>query len=415
MTAAAVREGERGQILPMMALLMAVLMAMVGLAIDVGRIMVAKAELVRAVDSAALAGTLMLPDLDLAEQEVYIYMAENEPAANVDVVGSSQERRVEVEASRTVSFLFVDVLNVMPGIDVVPDVTVNARAVAGFGVLPLDVYTAIDATGSMGASPCNSAQNNSGCPIKEAKDAAHLFVDTLLDDSSGASDTQVGVGPFRGCYRPPRNYSRCVPVGQMVADLTSNKGLLNGKIQDINSRGGTGTNLCWGMLKGQEILFGANGQTASSTLKILVLLSDGDNTYNKRSYSSSQNSPPPECRPWTSPWRSDKYVGSACRSAQTRERQLDILTRDMAEELKSQGVEIYVVGFGPCGSPNDNLCSNGMIGGGAHDNTADRNLLKCSASSSQGTNDHYFEVPTATDLPDVFEQIARQLAFRLIE
>jgi hypothetical protein len=55
-----------------------------------------------------------------------------------------------------------------------------------------------------------------------------------------------------------------------------------------------------------------------------------------------------------------------------------------------------------------------MIGGTAGDTTADRNLLKCIAT--QGTaNSHYFEVPSATDLPDVFGQIARQIAFRLIE
>ena len=40
----------------MVALMAVVLIAMVGLAIDVGRLMVAKAQLARAVDAAALAG-----------------------------------------------------------------------------------------------------------------------------------------------------------------------------------------------------------------------------------------------------------------------------------------------------------------------------------------------------------------------
>ena len=53
---------QRARILPMVALLAVVLIAMVGLAIDVGRIMVVKAQLARAVDAAALACSLKLPD-----------------------------------------------------------------------------------------------------------------------------------------------------------------------------------------------------------------------------------------------------------------------------------------------------------------------------------------------------------------
>jgi len=408
---------DRGQILPMVALLAVVLIAMVGLAIDVGRIMVAKAQLVRAVDAAALAGALKLPDLTAAETEVNLYMAENEPDATVDVPSSPAERQIEVHASKHVDLTFLSVLTVIPGIDLDDPFTVSAEAVAGFGVQPVDTYLDIDATGSMGASPCNQGQNNDGCPIKEAKDAAHEFVDILLDDSPGASYTQVGVGPFRGCYNPPRTYQHCVPSGWMVADLTTNKGLLNGKINDITAQGGTGTNICLGMLKGQEILFGPNGQTASNTMKFLVILSDGDNTYNSVSY--GQGAPPQSCRPDYDPSHSDTYVDTQCRSAQTRERQLDTKTKALADQLKSQGVEIYVVGFGICGTnnpsqlPTTSYCNG--IGNSDHDNTADRRLLKCIASSTPGTNDHYFEAPSAEDLPDVFSQIAREIAFRLIK
>jgi hypothetical protein len=404
---------ERGQILPLVALTAVVLIAMVGLAIDVGRIMVARAQLVRAVDAAALAGALELPDQAAIETRVYLYMAENEPEATVDVPSSPAEREVQVVAHKHVNLTFLKVLTAIPGIDLDDPVTVSAEAVAGFGVQPVDTYLDIDATGSMGASPCNQGQNNDGCPIKEAKEAAHEFVDILLDDSPGASYTQVGVGPFRGCYNPPRNYPQCVPPGQMVANLTNNKGLVNGKVQDISALGGTGTNICLGMLKGEEILFGPNGQTASNTMRFLVILSDGDNTYNSVSY--GQGAPPETCRPNYDPAHSDTYVDTECRSAQTRERSLDIKTKALADQLKSEGVEIYVVGFGVCGNRNSNLCNPSLIGGTSHDNTADRNLLKCIASSTAGTNDHYFEVPDAEDLPDVFSQIAREIAFRLIK
>jgi len=250
----------------MMAILAVVLIAIIGLAIDVGRIMVAKAQLVRAVDAAALAGVLQLPDMDAVQTEVYQYMNENEPDATVDVPVSPAERQVEVQASKSVDLTFLSVLTLLPGVGLEDPVTVSADAIAGFGILPVDTYMAIDATGSMGASPCNGSQSNPGCPIKEAKDAAADFADILLEDSPGASYTQVGAGPFRGCYRPPRNYSVCVPVGTMVQDLTGDKSVVVSTIDDIEAEGGSGTNVCLGMLKGQETLFGPSSQTASISI-----------------------------------------------------------------------------------------------------------------------------------------------------
>jgi hypothetical protein len=452
---------ERGQILPMVALLSVVLIALIGLALDVGRIMIARAELRRAVDAAALAGVLELPDMVSAETEVNNYMAENEPDAIVDLSSSPAERQVRVVAHKEVDLTFLSVLKLVPGLDLQDPVTISAEAVAGFGIVPVDTHLAIDATGSMGADPCNQGQNNDGCPIKEAKEAAQDFTDILMDDSPGASETQVGVGPFRGCYNPPRHgqgVNACVPVGHMVAELTDNKGLVHGKIQDITARGGTGTNVCWGMLEGQEDLFGPNGQTQSNTMRFLVLLSDGDNTYNNAAYSSIQDSPPSECRP-SNPAQSDPYLGTECFTDrylyptyedgqpwshsdcnyygcdwvggysgqcqcdyydQTHEKAIDVQTRDLAAEMKSQGVEIYVVGFGVCDDDDgwirdEEVCESSDIGNNDPDYIADRRLLKCIASSTEGTNDHYFEVPNAEDLPNVFSTIARDIAFRLIK
>ncbi len=403
---------ERSQILPMVALMAVVLIAMVGLAIDVGRIMVAKAQLVRAVDAAALAGALKLPDLPAATTQVNDYMAANEPSATWTVPSSPAERQIEVHAEKHVDLTFLSVLTIIPGIDLEDPVTVSAEAIAGFGIQAVDSYLDIDATGSMGT--CSGY--HCAIPIDEAKHAAADFANILLNDAPGSSYTQVGAGPFRGCYNPPRTYQSCVPTS-MVADLTENKSVITTSINSIEAQGGTGTNMCLGMLTGQGILFGPNGQTASNTLKILVVLSDGDNTYNSTSY--GQGAPPQSCRPDYDPSHSDRYVDTACRSAQTREKSVDIKTKALATQLKSQGVEIYVVGFGVCGTnnpsqlPTTSYCNG--IGNNDHDNTADRRLLKCIASSTAGTNDHYFEVPHAEDLPDVFSNIAREIAFRLIK
>ena len=405
----------------MVALLAVALIGMVGLALDVGRLMVAKAELRRAVDAAALAGALKLDDHP--EIEASEYMAEHEPEADVEYPAPPGERQFEVIATKYVDLTFLKVLTLVPGLELEDPVAVSANAVAGFGIQPIDTYMAIDATGSMGANPpCNSSDSNPECPIKAAKTAAANFVDVLLDDSPGAEYTKVGEAPFRGCYNLPRTYSDCVDdtaPGSMWSDLTANKSAITSTINSITAVGGTGTNVCLGMLKGQETLFGPSSQTASNTMKILVILSDGDNTYNNSSYSSSQGAPPLACRPDTSPWNDDQYVDTACRSAQTRERELDTKTKTLMTTMKSQGVEIYVVGFGVCSTndpnqfPTTSYCNG--IGNGDHDNTADRRLLKCVASSTTGTNDHYFEVPTAEQLPAVFDQIARNIAFRLIK
>ena len=416
---------ERGQILPMVAIMAVVLIAIIGLAIDVGRIMVAKAQLVRAVDAAALAGALKLPNLDAARDEVLAYMAENEPDADVGVPSSPAEREVEVVATKDVDLTFMSVLTLIPGIELDDPVTVTADAIAGFGVQHIDAHLDIDATYSMGDG-CNWSDSNPGCPIKEAKDAAASFADTLMNDSPGSPETQMGVGAFRGCYNPPfKNSSNsmpwCVPVNTMVRDLTQDKSQVMTTIDQIDSDGFT--NVCLGILKGQQILFGPNGQiveNGENLMKILVVLSDGDNNYDKSTYSSTYNSPDPLCRPNTSPWNSDpNSLSDNCLAAQTREKELDTKTKTLANELKSQGTEIYVVGFGVCDTndpdqkPTAEYCSG--IGNNDHDDIADRRLLKCIASSTPGTNDHYFEVPNAEDLPDVFGKIAQSIAFRLIK
>jgi hypothetical protein len=195
----------------------------------------------------------------------------------------------------------------------------------------------------------------------------------------------------------------------MVVGLSNDKSAIQSKIDSITANGST--NICLGLNKANEVLFGAQHHTVSNMLRIVVLLSDGQNNYTGDSY--GQGEPPLACRP-SNPSGSDPYP-SSCHAAQTRQRELDIKTKQLADTMKANGVEVYVVGFGVCGTKNTNLCSTSMIGTNTHDNTANRNLLKCLASSSSGTNDHYFEAATAADLPGIFNNIARLIGFRLIK
>jgi hypothetical protein len=98
------------------------------------------------------------------------------------------------------------------------------------------------------------------------------------------------------------------------------------------------------------------------------------------------------------------------------------MARTLTNTLKAPpyNVEIYIVALDVCGNndPSVTASSNycGAIGDSAGDNTADRRLLKCIATSTTGTNDHYFEIEEASEIPAIFQQIAYGIASRsLIE
>jgi Flp pilus assembly protein TadG len=417
------RTRERGQTLPIFAMLLVAFIGLTGLAIDAGRVYIARAELVRALDAAALAGVIELPDEDAAEAKALAYMDDNEPGATTTFPLVQTENQFRVQGSRSVNTIFMRIMGRHT-------MTVNAAATAGFGTVPSDTVVLVDATGSMGASPCDAQDDNPGCPIHEAKQGALAFNNLFL--GSGSPQTQVGYTPFRGCHNPPRTDSRCV-TNAMRVDLSSNKSTVDTAINNTTAIGGTGTNVCLALFKAQEMFNGPNAQTASNTVKSLVILTDGDNTYNSVSW-QSPNSPPSNCRP-NSPnhTTSDAFVGTGCSApgggsasssnpgsvSETRERSVDTKTKTLADTLRAANIEIYVIAFGVCGTNNSdnpstpNYCSS--IGNTNPDTVADQRLLKCIASSTANTNDHYYAVPTAADLPEIFEDIARAIAFRLIE
>jgi len=417
---------ERGQVLPMFVMLLVSFMALAGLAIDAGRVYVARAELTRALDSAALAGVIELPNTTNAQNRATAYMTENQPNAVLTFPSSTANNQFRVKGTRTVKMLFMRILGINT-------VNIKANAAAGFGIVPVDTYLTLDATGSMHTG-CNDDETTTGgaCPIKEARDAANNFVDILLGTAPPDGLTLIGAGAFRGCYNQPRNNSRCIdatPPGSMITNLTSNATTIHAGIDSIHAigatgqpSGGSGTNICQALKKAQDVMFGAGYHAEPSTVRSVVILSDGDNVYNATQvYQASPQSPESPCQP-TSPSTSQGDVSPNCRSdTQGQEAKVDKLSKDMADTLASQGVEIYVVAFGLCsGTPNATVKSSSYCGAITNsntqsDSTSDQRLLKCIASSTAGTNDHFYSAPTAADLPDVFEDIANAIAFRLIE
>ncbi len=398
--------GQRGQALPLFIIVMVMLVGVVGLAVDVGRFYIARAELSRALDSAALAGVIELPSTANAQTQASTYFDAHISDGSI-TFPSSASGQFRVRGTRNVDFVFMGLLGI-------GSKSVSASAAAGVGSTPSDTVMVIDSTSSMGDPPCNASQNNSGCPIWEAKQAALAFKN-LLFGSGSSTTTKVGYTPFRGCHNTPRTHAACV-TNAMRVDLTTNSAAVTTAVNNTTALGGSGTNTCMGLFKAQEMFNGPNAQTAANTIKSLVILADGDNRYDLVAYSAAQGSPPVPCRPTGYSTGSD--AGGGCTPATSRERSLDTLTHTLATTLKNQGVEIYVVAFGVCGPLDASTATSGYcngVGNADHDNVADRRLLKCVASSSPMTNDHYYQVSTASDLPQVFTRIAQAIAFRLTE
>jgi hypothetical protein len=395
-----------------MGLMAIVLFAMIGLAIDVGRVFVTKAELSRDVDAAALSGVLDLPDISQAIARAEDYMAENDPeAVGVAELCEDESGCLQVSGTKSVSMYFLSVLGI-------GEVEVAAHAKAGFGTQVLDAYMAIDATSSM-----------AGDPIAQAKDAAQTFAEILLGGTGG--NTQVGAGAFRGCYDNPRNWTPCANTqdesSPEVFDLTNDIDDLD--ISAIGTTSGSGTNVCGGLFKAYQVMAASDQLGEENLQRIVVLLSDGDNIYNDNTYAlGGEGSPVPECRP-SDPTDDNGYTSGGCDSdghqSDNPALELDVLTWELAKAMEDDGIEIYVVGFGVCdpeawpGAPyyTDAQCDAqiGDSGSSNHDDIADERLLKCIASSSAGTNDHYFWAEDADDLPAIFSTIAFQIGHRLIE
>jgi hypothetical protein len=313
------------------------------------------------------------------------------------------------------------------------DVTSGSYGGVTFKLIPTDSVIAIDASGSMGGSlgNCNSTETNVGCKIREARIAANNFVDVLVN---GSPITKVGYTPYRDCYDPPLiGGSNCIgsmtpltfvncdtpPASSQISCLNTASATAHGKINA--TKPGGSTNICYGLFESKVILDGPGNQALQSspffdekTKRFAVILTDGDNSYNSSHFNAGQNSPPTECRP-SNP--SQDLAGGNCSSSQgTNERDLDVKTKQFTDAMKAANIEIYVVGLNVCGtnSPSQfataSYCSG--IGNTNGDATADRRLLKCIASSTDGTNDHYFETNNATALGDIFQHVAYEIASR---
>lgn len=187
---------SKGQILVTYAIMLLVLVAIIGLAVDVGYVYVSYARLRRAVDAAALNASnqikegYTLAELEASAEQFLLLNDVNDPSASVQTCDNTpsmcspdpdrQRKLVSVTASSNVPIFFMSVL----GFDTL-QITASAESEAA----TVDVILVIDTSESQtrGAGQgtalsdpylCNALDNCN--PFKDIKNAALDFVDNLF-------------------------------------------------------------------------------------------------------------------------------------------------------------------------------------------------------------------------------------------
>lgn len=390
------RWDSAGVAMPLIGVAFFALIGMTGIAIDVGRLYAVRTELTRSLDAGALAGVQEMPDMTKAKAIAVDYVMTNDPTATsvTAVEDGGDPRRLRVTASKIVPMTFLKVLKINQA-------TVTQSSVAGLGTIPLDIVMAIDTTGSM-CQPASNGPCTSGPKIDGAQEAANALVDAVLTGPI-ASNTSVGMVPFRWCYKPPAtgpNAVGCVPAGASQV-LTNDPSSLKSKINALDAD--SYTNICMGILAAKDILYGP-GAHAEPRYKAMIVLSDGANTRTESFTTAGCGTSPVAGLAW--PECPGNGQGD----------QMDRNTYNRAQEIKALGVEIFTVMLNPCPlgtSPTSAGCNTGQVG--SFGDFRARNLMKCIASSLPGSNDHYFETNDPTQLKSIFLSIVQLLALRLIE
>ena len=214
--------GERGQILPLVAIALVALLGICAFSIDVGYAYYAKRQLQSAVDAAALAGAQDLPNATLAFQTAQEYGDANKPpnlasfdfeytakCTNTSVVAAGcnpavNPNAIVVTGKASTNAWFARLF----GIDHF-DVSAHASACSPCSSNPVDLVIAIDRTGSM----CQPATPDGTCTdLNNAKDGVRTMLGIL-----NPPNVQVGMVAF-----PPVESTTTDPCAAPFNSLGSN-------------------------------------------------------------------------------------------------------------------------------------------------------------------------------------------------
>jgi len=236
---------ERGAIIVFMAVSLVIMLAMAGLAIDLGAGYLRRARMVRAVDAAALAGARVIRDGQPAALNHALAIAQsnglgsgvlNPPALDVQFgMTVDGETTIQVSARDTENTLFARIFGQN-------DIEVAAMAQAA--TPPVDIVLVIDHSGSLGTAMA-------WVPLQ---DAAKSFVDKFDDDLD-----QMGMVGFH-----TKATQRFAMSDRFTAPV-------KGQIDALTSAGWTNTGQALRLASDQ---FGSGAPRARSA-KVVVFFTDG--------------------------------------------------------------------------------------------------------------------------------------------
>ena len=379
---------ERGTVLAFVAVSLVGLLGMAGLALDSGRAYVARAELARAVDAAALGGAAALRQSQAdAEQRIVALARANgvDPAllSYSFGVNAEGENTVSVSATEVVPTTFMRVL----GRDQV-DVVAAAEAT----LPPLDLVLVLDQSGSIAREGA----------WDDLQNAAKDFIDNFSE-----SIDQVGLVSFQ------------VRAGQHVPLNQPFRSNIRAAIDAMTSVGDTNTGE--GLRIGKETL--DNGPTRNRSVQVVVFFTDGRPTAFRgniggedrvmavstritgkvRGYFDS-----PDALPLTALATADGcgWVSSCfgMNEATVRARG-QANGRQQANRIRQDNIYLFTIGLGNPNNPDPIL-------------TPDMDYLRELANEDgitdpgQPQGSAYF-APTAAELDDVFQAVARDILVRL--
>ena len=384
---------NRGAVMAFVAVSLAVLLGIGGLALDSGRGYLAKARLARAVDAGVLAGARALRlGEDVARQRA-IDLAQLNGAGSggepnsLDVsfgLNAAGEQTVQVVAMEQIPTFLIRVL----GID---SMTVRAGAVAA--VPPVDLVLVLDQSGSLGTADA----------WDDLQDAAKLFVDNFDDDID-----QLGLISFQ-----LRATERFALAGGFTSTIRNEIDLMSSFSY---------TNVGEGLRLANEQITGPAVRERSA--KVVVFFTDGRPTAFRgdlngqdriisipqtgSSIAGYYNNPtqlpinsaasPNGCQGWGS------CFGWAEPAVRQHARQLGL---DQADQMRAAGIFVYSIGLG---NPNlsDPLWQPDL---GYLRQIANEDGI---TDSSQPRGKSYF-APSANELRSVFDQVASDLLVRLAQ
>ncbi len=187
---ASFRRDAHGIVLILTALLILPFIVLLGVAVDIGHILVVKNQLIAAIDAAALSAAKN-PTLTDAQAQAQVqafinanFSSQNQiSVSNLKITRANNNTQVDVTASATVGTYFAEVI----GYNTL-STTIHSRALAAQN--HLEVVLVLDNTGSM------SSMYGATTGIQGLQNAATTLVNTLFVNDPTKQYVKIGVVPF---------------------------------------------------------------------------------------------------------------------------------------------------------------------------------------------------------------------------